>query len=106
MPKYLVQASYTSEGASGVIAEGGSARVDAVTKVTESLGGTLECFYFAFGDEDVFAIIELPDNTSAAALAMTIGATGLVSINTTVLISKEEIDAAARKSVAYRGPGQ
>jgi uncharacterized protein with GYD domain len=106
MPKFLIQASYTAEGAKGVIAEGGSGRRDAVAKVAESLGGKVESFYFAFGDDDVFTILDFPDNVSAAAVSMTVGASGLVSTKTTVLLSPEEVDEAARKSVSYRGPGQ
>ncbi len=106
MPKFLIQASYTAEGAKGVIAEGGSGRRDAVAKVAEGLGGKVESFYFAFGDDDVFTILDFPDNVSAAAVSMTVGASGLVSTKTIVLLSPEEVDEAARKSVSYRGPGQ
>jgi uncharacterized protein with GYD domain len=106
MPKFLIHASYTAEGAKGVIAEGGSSRRDAVAKVAESLGGKVESFYFAFGDDDVFTILDFPDNVSAAAVSMTVGASGLVSTKTTVLLSPEEVDEAARKAVSYRGPGQ
>jgi uncharacterized protein with GYD domain len=106
MPKYLVQASYTAEGAQGLISEGGSGRRDAIVKLAESLGGTLECLYFAFGDDDVVTVIDLPEAESAAAVSMTIAATGLVRTKTTVLLTPEEVDNAARKSVAYRAPGR
>ncbi|MGZ4249431.1 MAG: GYD domain-containing protein [Solirubrobacteraceae bacterium] len=106
MPKYLIHASYTSEGARGLISEGGTGRRDAIARLAEGLGGKLECFYFAFGNDDVVTIIDFPDNESAAAVSMTIGASGLVSIKTTVLLTPEEVDGAGRKSVAYRGPGQ
>ena len=96
----------TPPRARGVISEGGTGRRDAVAKLAEGLGGKLECFYFAFGDDDVVTIIDFPDNESAAAVSMTIGASGLVSIKTTVLLTPEEVDGAGRKSVAYRGPGQ
>jgi uncharacterized protein with GYD domain len=106
MPKYLIHASYTSEGVKGVISEGGASRRDAVARVAEELGGTLECFYFAFGDDDVVTILDLPDNVSAATVSMTVGASGLVNTKTTVLLTPQEVDEAARKSVSYRGPGQ
>jgi uncharacterized protein with GYD domain len=106
MPRYLIQASYTSEGAKGVISEGGSGRRDAVAKLSEGLGGKLETFYFAFGDDDVFAIVDFPDDESAAAVSMTIGATGLVHTKTVVLLTPEQVDEAAKRSVSYRGPGQ
>jgi uncharacterized protein with GYD domain len=106
MPKFLIHASYTAEGAKGVISKGGSDRREAVAKVAEELGGKVEMFYFAFGDHDVVTILDLPDNVSAAAVSMTVGASGLVDIRTTVLLSPEEVDEAARKSVSYRGPGK
>src|SRR3954452_20468920 len=54
MPKYLFQASYTPQGIAGVRAQGGSSRRDAVAATAEGLGGSVESFYFAFGDSDVF----------------------------------------------------
>jgi uncharacterized protein with GYD domain len=106
MPKYLVHARYTADGVRGVIAEGGSSRADAVTSAVEAAGGELEAFYFAFGDDDVVTIIDLPDNVSAAAIAMTIGATGLVGITTTPLLTPQDIDVAAKRSLNYRAPGR
>jgi uncharacterized protein with GYD domain len=106
MPKYLVQASYTAEGAHGLISEGGSGRREAIAKLAENLGGTLECLYFAFGDDDVVTVIDLPDAESAAAVSMTIAASGLVRIKTTVLLTPEQVDTAAGKSVSYRAPGR
>jgi uncharacterized protein with GYD domain len=105
MPKYLIEASYTLEGVRGVQSAGGTSRRDAVAKVAESVGGRLECFYFAFGDPDVFTIVELPDNESAAAVALTVNAAGGASVRTVVLLAPEEVDAAAQKSVDYRPPG-
>ena len=106
MPKYLFRASYTADGAQGLISEGGSGRVEIGAKLAEELGGKLEAYYFAFGEDDVVGILDLPDNVSMAAVAMTVGATGLVNTKTTVLLTAEEVDEAARKSVSYRGPGE
>src|SRR5919201_2175912 len=105
MPKFLFEASYTFEGVKGVQREGGSSRRDAVAKAVESVGGRLESFYFAFGDRDAFVVADLPDNESAVALAMAVGATGTVGIKTTVLVTPEEVDSAAQKSVSYTPPG-
>jgi len=105
MPKFLIDASYTSEGVKGVQSSGGSARVDAVRKAVEGLGGKLECFYFAFGDRDVYTVIDVPDNESAIALAIAVGSTGLVDIRTTPLVTAEQVDTAAEKSVSYTPPG-
>jgi uncharacterized protein with GYD domain len=106
MPRYLIHARYTAEGARGVISEGGSSRRDTIRELAEGLGGRLESFYFAFGEDDVVTIIEFPDHVSAAAVSMTVSASGLVTTRITVLITPEEIDQAAQKSVSYRAPGQ
>ena len=106
MPKYLLQTNYTAEGVKGVLAKGGSARRASAQAGAESLGGSLEAFYFAFGSTDVFAIVDLPDNAAAAALALTVSGSGAVTVNTTVLLTPEEIDAAAQAQVKYTAPGQ
>ncbi len=105
MPKYLIEASFTTEGVKGIQSAGGTARVDAVTKSVESVGGKLESFYFAFGNRDVYVIADMPDNESAAALALTVNASGAVGTKTVVLLTPEEVDGAAKKSVDYRPPG-
>jgi len=105
MPKYLVQASYLGDGVQGLRQEGGSARRAVVEKVCSSVGGTLDAFYYAFGEADVITIIDLPDNVTAAGIALLIGASGKVDIKTTVLLSPEEIDAAVKVGGDYRPPG-
>jgi len=105
MPKYLWQASYTTQGVQGLLKEGGSSRRDLVTKLVESAGGKVEAFYYTFGADDVIVIAELPDSASAAAISLTVGASGAVQIRTTPLLEPEEIDAATKVSVAYRPPG-
>ena len=105
MPKFLVVADYTTEGAKGVQSKGGSARVAAVKQAVEGLGGTVEAFYFAFGSHDAYVISELPDNESAAALAIAVNTSGGATVETIVLLTPEEVDAAAQKSVGYRAPG-
>jgi len=105
MPKYLIEARYTQEGAKGLAKDGGTARRAAVKKMIEGLGGKLEVFYFAFGDTDVYSIVEAPDNVSIAAAVLAIGQSGAVSLKTTPLITPEEIDKATKKPVKYRPPG-
>ena len=105
MPKYLIQASYTREGVEGVRTAGGSSRRDAVQETLSSIGGQLECFYFGFGDNDAYVIAELPDNQAAAALALTVNAAGGATAHTTVLLTPEEVDEAAKRSVEYHPPG-
>ena len=105
MPKFLAEVSYTLDGLRGVRSEGGSSRRDAVAQVAESVGGTLEGFYFAFGDRDAYVIIDLPDMESAAAVTLTVNASGAATVRTVVLLTPEEVDAAAQRSVDYRPPG-
>ena len=106
MAKYLIEGHYTAEGAKAIAREGGAARRAAAAKMIESLGGKLEVFYFAFGDVDVYAIFELPDSVAAAAVALAINQTGVVSGKTVVLIPPEDMDKAAKKAVDYRPPGR
>ena len=106
MPKVLVQASYTSEGSKGLLKDGGSKRRAAVEQMITGLGGKLETFYYAFGDADAYIIIDAPDTVTAAAVSLAVNASGAVSLRTTPLRTPEEIDQAAKKSIAYRAPGQ
>jgi uncharacterized protein with GYD domain len=84
--------------------DGGSKRREAVEQAVKGLRGTLEAFSHAFGDSDVFAIADLPDNMSSIALSLIVNSTGMVTVKTTVLISPQEVDQAAKKSVNYRLP--
>jgi uncharacterized protein with GYD domain len=104
MPKFLFEASYTLSGMRGLQSAGGSSRRDAVAKVAESLGGQLEAFYFGFGDHDAYVIVELPDNKSATAVALTVNAAGGATVKTVVLLTPEEVDDAAQRSVPYQPP--
>jgi len=105
MAKYLVVASYTAEGIKGVVAQGGTSRQKAVTKMIADLGGKVESFYFGFGEGDAYVTADLPDNVSAAAIGLAVSATGLASTKTIVLLTPDEIDRAAKTQVNYKGPG-
>jgi uncharacterized protein with GYD domain len=105
MPKFLIKASYNPDGVRGLLKEGGSKRRAAVQKVVESMGGTLDAFYYAYGPDDAVIIADLPDANSGVALSLTVNATGAVRLSTTPLISPEEIDSATKKTVKYRAPG-
>jgi uncharacterized protein with GYD domain len=105
MPKYLVKASYNAEGVKGVVKDGGSARRRAADELVGSVGGTVEAYYFAFGPTDVFAVIDVPDHASAAAVAAAVASSGAFSgVETVVLLTPEEMDGAMQKSVSYRPP--
>ena len=106
MPKYLIEASYTREGAKGVMKDGGSKRRAAAEQAIKNAGGKLDAFYFAFGDADALVIIDAPDHASVAAASLAINASGAVHTKTTVLLTPEEIDQAAKKGVQYTAPGR
>jgi uncharacterized protein with GYD domain len=106
MPKFLVQASYTSQGTAGLLKSSGSERRKAVEELVGSLGGKLEEFYFTFGDDDAILIIDLPDYEAALSIGFAVRASGMVQSKTTLLASIEEVDrAVARHHAAYRPPG-
>jgi uncharacterized protein with GYD domain len=110
MPKYLCEASITVEGLKGTIAEGGTGRREAITKLIESLGGTVEALYYAFGDPDLYVLVDMPSNVAVTAASLIATASGSSKVKTTVLITPEEVDQAAglvkEKTGAYRPPGQ
>lgn len=106
MTRYLIQGSYTKEGLTGLLKEGGSKRRQAAEKQINGLGGTLEAFYFAFGHNDFYCIVDLPDNVIAAATAIAGNTSGGMRVKTVVLLTPEEIDLAVKKSVDHHPPGQ
>jgi uncharacterized protein with GYD domain len=105
MGKYLIEASYNTEGVRGLLKDGGTKRRAAAEEAVKSVGGRVEAFYFAFGETDAFLVVDGVDATSAAAVALTVAASGAVSSRTVVLLTPEEVDQACRKTVAYRKPG-
>ncbi|MEO8899455.1 MAG: GYD domain-containing protein [Candidatus Dormibacter sp.] len=105
MPKYLVEASYTAEGLKGILKEGGSSRRSVVEGAAKALGGSVESFYYVFGEDDVVVVLDLPDNTAAAAFSLAVSASGNVTSGIRVLLTPEEIDKAAKQTVQYRAPG-
>jgi len=106
MPKYLSMGTYTVDGIKGVLKEGGTGRRKAVQSAIEAMGGKLEAYYFAFGESDVVVISDVPDNVTAAALAIGIGSSGTVSLKTTVLLTPEEVDQATKKTISFRAAGR
>ncbi len=106
MPKYLVRADYTSAGAKGLLHGGGTARVKAAEEFVASVKGKVESFYFALGEDDAYIIIEVPDNISAAALSLTVLASGAIRSATTPLIPPDDIDKAVKKHLDFHAPGK
>ena len=105
MPKFMIKASYTADGARGLLKEGGSARRATIQKLLENMGGKVEAFYYAYGDDDAFIILDLPDAATGLAISLTVNATGAVRVSSMPLITPEELDAASKKSIKYRAPG-
>jgi uncharacterized protein with GYD domain len=106
MPRFMIIANYAPEGARGLMAAGGSARKTAVEKAVTGLGGRLETFDFAFGSDDLFTIVDMPDQESVAALALSVGGTGAVNLRTVVLMTPDQLDRAAQLHPDYTPPGQ
>ena len=105
MAKYLFHGSYNVEGLKGLLKEGGTGRREATEQLAKSLGGTLEAYYFAFGENDFYVIVDLPDNVSSCAAALMGNASGAINVKTVVLLTPEEMDLAVKKTVDYRAPG-
>jgi uncharacterized protein with GYD domain len=105
MAKFLIEVDYTAAGTKGILEAGGSRRKAVVEKMIKKLGGKVEAFYFTFGIRDAIVIVDIPDNVTAAAISIAVSATGSVAYKTTVLLTPQEIDEAAKKSVAYTPPG-
>ena len=106
MPKYLIEATYTAEGFKGLLKDKGTGRAKAVKAAATSLGGSLEAFYFAFGERDAILIVDLPDNVTAAGFALGAASTGLVAVKTTPLLTAEDLDRAVKVKSAYKAPGK
>ena len=105
MPKFLIKASYAADGVRGLIKDGGTKRRAVVQKLIEGMGGKLEAFYYAYGEDDAVIIADLPDAGTGLAISLTVNASGAVRLTTTPLITPEEIDAASKKTIDYKAPG-
>ena len=106
MPKYLFEISYTTEGTKGLLKDGGSKRRAAGEAAMQSLGGKVDAFYFAFGENDAYVIIDAPDHATVTAASVAINASGAVRSKTIVLMTPEEVDQISKKSATYRAPGR
>lgn len=106
MAKFLVRANYIGDGIQGLLTEGGSSRLSVIEKLASSLGGKVECVYYAFGEYDIYGIVDMPDNASMAAFVLKAGASGRVALNSVVLMTPGEIDEATKKNSVFRAPGK
>jgi uncharacterized protein with GYD domain len=105
MPKYLVKTNYTAEGTRGLLRDGGRRRRQAVTAMVEGLGGQVEAFYYALGEEDLYIILDVHSQADMAAVSMAVTASGGARFNTVTLLTPEEVDEASHKAVSYHPPG-
>ena len=105
MAKYLIEANYVGDGIKGLLKEGGTSRRAAVEEAARTVGGSVDAFYYAFGETDVLVIVDVPDAATAAALSMAVNASGAVRTTLTPLLTVEEVDAACKKTVSYTVPG-
>jgi uncharacterized protein with GYD domain len=107
MPKYLYKFNYSPEAIRGIAEKGATQRVEVVNDLAAGLGGTIEGFYYAWGEADGYVIADFPDEASAAALSLVVNSSGRVQLSTTRLITPEEMDKAAQKSgtINYKPPG-
>jgi|1186.fasta_scaffold362901_2 uncharacterized protein with GYD domain len=106
MPQYLGRFSYSSSAVQALV-QSPQDRETAAREVVEALGGRLLGFWFAFGEFDGVFVVELPDNASAASLAMIVGGSGTMTrFETTPLLGMDEAQDAMRKAggAAYRAP--
>jgi uncharacterized protein with GYD domain len=105
MGTHLIKVRYTAEGARGLAREGAANRAAYIASMIEGLGGTVESFHFAFGDDDAYVIVDATDDATIAAVSIAVAGSGAVSLSTTKLMTPAEADAAMAKTVAYRPPG-
>jgi uncharacterized protein with GYD domain len=106
MAKYLLKVSYSADGLKGVMKQGGTARVKAVERALAGVGGSLESFYFAFGGDDAYLIVDVPSHAAAIAMAGAVATTGAISrYETVVLLSPADVDEAMNVAVDYAPPG-
>jgi len=98
MPHYLSQVAYSREGWQALLANPQD-RIEAVRPAVEKLGGKIKSAWFAFGEYDVVVILEMPDNVSAAAIAIAFAGGGACkSVQTTPLMTVQEAVQAMKKA--------
>jgi len=102
--KYLFIGRYNPDGVRGVLAEGGTGRRGAAADLVASLGGKMEAFCYAFGEDDFYMMAELPGHAEAAAVSLAVGRSGAMVYRTVVLLTAEEMDAAAKLNPVFRPP--
>lgn len=80
MPTYIALVEYTQQGIANI--DDSPARLDDAKDVAESLGGELTDFYLTFGEYDIVAVSEFPDDKTAAQFTLSVASEGAVSTET------------------------
>lgn len=106
MAKYLISATYTSNGIKGLREDTATKRQNAVSNACNALGGKLDNMFWSFGNYDTVCIAEFPNNNAAAAFGLAVNQSGSVRVTTTPLLTAQETDQALTQNVDYRAPGQ
>ena len=106
MPLYMIQASYSAQATASMV-KNPQDRAAAIRPMIERMGGKLQDLWFCFGEYDIVAIAEVPDNVTAAAMAMAIGSSGAMSAyRTTPIMTTADAKKAMEKAggVGYQAP--
>lgn len=107
MAKYFIQGQYTVDGIKGLIKEGGTSRSDAVSKLANSLGGSLEVMYFSSTSPSYYILMDLPERGNAVVVAATVVASGAVTVEQCVeLLTPSQMDETVKRTPSYRAPGR
>ncbi len=107
MPLYMAEFGYTPEAWAGLV-KSPENREETVRQILEDAGGMLHGIWYAFGENDGFALIEGPDNVTAAGLSIAIASSGAFrKFETHVVMTQAELLDALDKAgeVAYTAPG-
>jgi len=105
MPKFLIKGSYSAAGLKGLQKDKASGREKSIAAACKALGGKLDALYYALGDDDVFAVVDVPSHVHMSSLCVAVGASGMVSTRTVPLLTVAEMDKALGEGTKYRPPG-
>ena len=97
MAKYLFRGSFSEEGLERLLEVGGSGYRDRAVEILTSFGGKVDACYFAFGERDMYVIVDLPENVSAVAASILVNNRGKLKGEGVVLLTPEEVDQAVKK---------
>jgi uncharacterized protein with GYD domain len=107
MAKYMVLFNFGSDAIRRFVASP-SDRTAVVKELVESVGGSLECYYWMFGQYDGMAVFEMPDADTAAATILAIASSGAFTrLETHQLIAASDLTSIAKRArgIAYQPPG-